>query len=84
MSDHPLSKEKILSSYKDVFDGLGHIGNSSLVTDNTMKPFQHTPRRVPVVLRDEVKDKLSDLEKRREASFRKSLNLRNGLAAWWL
>ena len=35
MADHPLSKEKILSSYKDVFDGLGHIGNSSLVTDDT-------------------------------------------------
>ena len=64
MADLPLTKEKILSNYKDVFDGLGHIGNSSLVTVDNIKPIQHTPRRVPVVLRDEVKDKLSDLEKR--------------------
>ena len=64
MADLPLTKEKILSSYKDVFDGLGHIGNSSLVTVDNIKPIQHTPRRVPVALRDEVKDKLSDLEKR--------------------
>ena len=64
MADLPLTKEKILSNYKDVFDGLGHIGNSSLVTVDNIKPIQHTPRRVPVALRDEVKDKLSDLEKR--------------------
>ena len=29
-----------------------------------MKPVQHTPRRVPVALRDEVKEKLLDLEKK--------------------
>ena len=62
MADLPLTKEKILSSYKDVFNGLGHIGNSSLVTVDNIKPIQHTPRRAS--LRDEVKDKLSDLEKR--------------------
>ena len=54
MADLPLTKEKIL----------GHIGNSSLVTVDNIKPIQHTPRRVPVALGDEVKDKLSDLEKR--------------------
>ena len=54
----PLSKEDILSSYKYVFDGLGRLGNTTLMTDNTVKPVQHTPRRVPVALR------LSDLEKR--------------------
>ena len=64
MADLPLTKEKILSSYEDVFDGLGHISNSSLVTDDNIKPIQHTPRCVPVALCDEVKDKLSDLEKR--------------------
>ena len=34
------------------------------MTDETVKPVQHTPRRVPVALRDEVKEKLLDLEKR--------------------
>ena len=60
----PLSKDAILNTFKDVFEGLGHIGNSTFVTDETVKPVQHTPRRVPVALRDEVKEKLLDLEKR--------------------
>ena len=34
------------------------------MTDETVRPVQHTPRLVPVVLREEVKDKLLDLEKR--------------------
>lgn len=52
MAEHPLSKETVLSTYKGVFDGLGHIAKSLLVTDKTMKPVQHTPRHVPVTLRD--------------------------------
>ena len=39
---------------------MGHIGNSTSVTD--VKPVQHS--RVPVALREEVKEKLLDLEKR--------------------
>lgn len=34
------------------------------MTDETVRPVQHTPRRVPVALRGEVKDKLLGLEKR--------------------
>ena len=60
----PLSKDTILNTFKDIFEGLGHIGNSTYVTDETMKPVQHTPRRGPVALRDEVKEKLPDLEKK--------------------
>ena len=60
----PLSKDAILNTFKDVFEGLGHIGNSTSATDETVKPVQHTPERVPVALRDEVKETLLDLEKR--------------------
>lgn len=60
----PLSEDAILNAFKEVFEGLGHIGNSTFVTDETVKPVQHTPRRVPVALWDDVKEKSLDLEKR--------------------
>ena len=34
------------------------------MVNEKVKPIQHAPRRVPVALRDEVKEKLTDLEKR--------------------
>lgn len=33
----PLSKYAILNTFRDVFEGLGHIGNSLFVTE-TVKP----------------------------------------------
>ena len=59
-----LTKETILTAYKDVFEGLNHIGDSTFMVNETVKPVQHAPRRVPVALRDEVQEKLTDLEKR--------------------
>ena len=60
----PLTTDAILTSHKYVFEGLGHIGNSTFVVDDKVKPVQHSPRRVPVAFREEVKEKLLDLEKR--------------------
>ncbi|KAK3742464.1 hypothetical protein QZH41_002413 [Actinostola sp. cb2023] len=57
-----LTREFILDNYKDVFEGLGHIGDSSFVLNPDIKPVQHTPRRIPIALQDKVKDKLDDLE----------------------
>ena len=59
-----LTRDQILSDYKDVFKGLGHIGDTTIVPDPSVKPMQHSPRRVPVALRDKVKAKLDDLEKK--------------------
>lgn len=59
----PLSKDAILNTFKDVFEGLGHIGSSTFVTDETVKPVQHTPTRVPVALLNEVEETLLGLEK---------------------
>ena len=59
-----LTRDQILSDYKDAFEGLGHIGDTTIVTDSSVKPMQHSPRRVPVDLRDKVKAKLDDLEKK--------------------
>ena len=52
----------MLSSYKGVFEGLGHIGNTSFVIDDKCTPMQHAPRRVPVTIRKEVKEKIANLE----------------------
>ena len=33
-----LSRDQILSEYKDVFEGLGHIGDTTIITDPSVKP----------------------------------------------
>ena len=64
-SSVPLTREKILADYKDVFKGLGHIGESStFVIDPNHPPVQHVPRRIPVTLQKEVKEKIAELEKK--------------------
>ena len=61
----PWTKENILNEYKDVFEGLGHIGDSSsFVINPDHTPVQHAPRRIPVTLQSEVKEKIAELEKK--------------------
>ena len=57
-----LTEEQIIANYRDVFEGLGHIGNTTIVNDPLVKPTQLSPRRVPIAIRDKVKEKLEDLE----------------------
>jgi len=60
----PLTREKILADYKDVFEGLGHIGESStFVINPNHSPVQHAPRRIPVTLQKEDKETIAELEK---------------------
>ena len=59
-----LTRGQILSNSKDVFEGLGHVGDTTIITDPSVKPVQHAPRRVPVALRDRVKAKLDGLERK--------------------
>ena len=64
-SSVPLTREKILADYKDVFEGVGHIGESStFVINPNHSPAQHAPRRIPVTLQKEVKEKIVELEKK--------------------
>ena len=61
----PLTIEAILKEYKDVFEGLGHIGIcSSFVVNPDHTPVQHAPRRVAVTLQKEVKEKITEMEKK--------------------
>ena len=59
----PLTKEKILKEYKDVFEGLRHIGAAStFVVDPNQSPVQHIPGRIAVALKKGVKAKVEELE----------------------
>ena len=61
----PLTREAIQKEYKDVFEGLGHIGiSSSFVVNPDHTTVQHAPRRVAVTLQKEVKEKIAEMEKK--------------------
>ena len=61
-----LTTEHILTEYNDVFEGLGHIGDTKFVLDSSVQPVQHNPRRVPIAIQDKVhvRTKIADLQKR--------------------
>lgn len=57
------TKEKVLQEYKDVFTGLGTLpGTYHIEMDPDVKPVQNNPRRVPIPVQEELKQKLNELE----------------------
>ena len=61
----PLSKEDLLRKYpKVVRANVGQMeGEYRIRIDNEADPVQNAPRRVPVALRDKLKETLDDLQK---------------------
>ncbi|UYV75303.1 K02A2.6-like [Cordylochernes scorpioides] len=58
-------QKNLLDKYKDIFEGIGCLqGEYKLETDPTIKPIKQAPRRVPITLRKELKEKLIDMEKK--------------------
>ncbi|UYV68498.1 K02A2.6-like [Cordylochernes scorpioides] len=58
-------QNNLLDKYKDIFEGIGSLqGEYKLETDPTIKPIKQAPRRVPITLRKELKEKLIDMEKK--------------------
>lgn len=56
---------QLLDEFADVFEGDGRLqGKVHLEIDETITPVQQHPRRVPVALRNELKELLADLEQR--------------------
>ena len=56
----------ILEEFKDVFEGLGELpGDYKIITDETVKPKVHPPRRVPIAPRPKIKEKLKELAQRK-------------------
>ena len=64
VGQEPLSKEELMSKFHDVFTGLGHVGNAKIVADHSVTPVKHSPRRIPVALRKDVKEKILELEEK--------------------
>ena len=61
-----LTKEQILEDYSDVFTGLGQFpGEHHIEIDPTVRPVQHQPRRVPVALKAELKEKIDSMVKQK-------------------
>ena len=57
-----LTKEGVLDNCKDVFSGLGRLpGEYKIQIDKNIKPVQNKPRRVPLPLKMELKQKLEEL-----------------------
>ena len=61
----PVNKETLLKKYPEAFsEGVGELaGEYNIRNDKSVDPVQHTPRRVPVALREKVKEALETLEK---------------------
>ena len=62
----PVSAGHLIKSFPRVFaDGVGALaGKYHLVLDESARPVQHPPRRVPVAIRERLRETLEDLEKR--------------------
>jgi len=58
-----LTKEEVMKRYADVFSGLGELeGDYHIQMDLNVKPVVHPPRRVPVAIRDELMERLDEME----------------------
>jgi len=53
----------IKNKYADVFKGIGCIpGEHAITIDSTVKPVVHAPRKIPLALKDKVRDELKRME----------------------
>ena len=58
----PLTKDAVIKQYGDLFKGVGLLeGDVHLEVDPSVPPVQMPPRRLPVTIRDQVKDELDRL-----------------------
>ena len=54
--------EPLLEEYDDVFEGLGKLdGQYHIVTDKSIRPVVHPPRRLPVAMTERVQRKLEEM-----------------------
>ena len=82
------SKEKQLHSFISEFECcFGELGTlpkvHKIVFDPSVPPVDHPPRRVPISLQPELKEKNS-IERGDLELYQKSLNQQTGFQLWWL
>ena len=62
---HAVRKTDIMTEYADVFTGLECLtGEYHMEIDDTVKPFQHQPRRVAIALKPELQKKIDELKQK--------------------
>lgn len=61
--EEPLTKEKLVESFNDVFTGLGCLsGKYNIEIDDSIVPVKSYPRRIPITMKEKLKQKLDELE----------------------
>ena len=59
-----IDNSDIEMEYSDLFQGIGHLpGKHKIHIDPNVTPVVHPPRRIPISMRDKVKDELSRMVK---------------------
>ena len=62
--ENSTSVETLVEKYADVFEGLGRLpGKLHLEIDKNVSPVQHSPRKIPVALKDDINSKLDQMIK---------------------
>ena len=62
-SNKPMEKDQILREYGDVFEGIGCLpGEYNIEVDLEKSPVIHAPRKIPVAIREMVKEELEKME----------------------
>lgn len=52
-----------IKEFRDVFEGIGCLpGEYEIRVDKQIKPVVYTPRKVPMPIKDRVKEKLTEME----------------------
>ena len=57
-----LTKENLVKEYKDIFKGIGDLGEYHIETDKNVTPKKNGPRKIPAPLKTEVQAKLMQLK----------------------
>ena len=68
----------IIDQYRDVFEGLGCLEKEyHIEMDPAVSPSQQAPRRVPVALKEQLKEKLQ-----KKALYNQLQSIQHGSATW--
>ena len=62
VKEHIKSKEHLIKSYPDCFNGIGKFrGEYHIILDPSVPPVVHPPRRIPLSLENDVKEELDEM-----------------------
>ena len=62
VTEESLTKERLVKDYKDVFRGIGDLGEYHIEIDKSVTPKKNNARKIPAPLKEEVRTKLNQLE----------------------